>query len=76
MASNLGQAPLQAQQQDSYMPYVTSIGTPLAVGALAGLGTKSTGQFVNNLVNPLAGTRDVFNNITDYSVIDVYIQNI
>jgi hypothetical protein len=63
MASGLGQAPLQAQQQDSYMPYVTSIGTPLAVGALGGLGTKSTGQFVNNLVNPLAGTRDVFNNI-------------
>ena len=55
MASNLGQAPLQAQQQDSYMPYVTSIGTPLTVGALAGLGTSSNSQFVNNLVNPLAG---------------------
>jgi len=56
MASNLGQAPLQAQQQDSYMPYVTSVGMPLAVGAMAGLGTNgSTGQFVNNLANPLAG---------------------
>jgi hypothetical protein len=63
MASNLGQAPYQAQQQDSYMPYVTSIGTPLAVGALAGLGTNSKGQFLNNLFNPLAGTKDVFNNI-------------
>jgi hypothetical protein len=55
MASNLGQAPLQAEQTDSYMPYVTAIGTPLTVGALAGLGTNSTGQFVNNLTNPVAG---------------------
>ena len=55
MADNLGQAPLQAQQQDSYMPYVTSVGMPLAVGAMAGLGTQNTGQFVNNLANPLAG---------------------
>jgi hypothetical protein len=59
MASNLGQAPLQAQQSDSYMPYVTSVGTPLAMGALAGLGANSTGQFVNNLANPLAGTGDL-----------------
>jgi muramidase (phage lysozyme) len=55
MASNLGQAPLQAQQTDSNLPYLTSIGAPLAVGAIGGLGTKTTGQFVNNLVNPLAG---------------------
>jgi len=55
MASNLGQSPLQAQQSDSILPYVTSVGMPLAVGALAGLGTQNTGQFVNNLANPLAG---------------------
>jgi hypothetical protein len=55
MASNLGQAPLQAEQTDSYMPYVTAIGAPLTVGALAGLGANSNSQFVNNLVNPLAG---------------------
>ena len=59
MASNLGQSPYQAEQQDSYMPYVTSVGTPLAVGALAGLGTNSTSQFANNLLNPLAGTGDL-----------------
>jgi len=63
MASNLGQAPLQAQQEDSYMPYVTAVGTPLAVGAMAGLGTQNTGQFVNNLANPLAGTGDLVNNL-------------
>ena len=55
MASNLGQAPYQAEQTDSYMPYVTAIGTPLTVGALAGYGANSNSQFVNNLVNPLAG---------------------
>jgi len=55
MATGLGQAPYQAQQQDSYMPYLTGIGMPLAMGALAGLGAKSTGQFINNIVNPLAG---------------------
>jgi hypothetical protein len=60
MADNLGQAPLSAQQEDSFMPYVTAIGTPLAVGAMAGLGTQNTGQFVNNLANPLAGTGTVF----------------
>ena len=60
MASNLGQAPLQAKESDSYLPYVTSIGAPLTAGALAGLGANSTKQFVNNLVNPLAGTEDSF----------------
>ena len=57
MASNLGQAPLRAQQEDSYMPYVTAVGTPLAVGAMAGIGTQNTGQFVNNMANPLAGIK-------------------
>ena len=55
MAANLGQAPLQAQQTDSYMPYVTAIGMPLVAGALGGLGANSNAQFVNNLVNPIAG---------------------
>ncbi len=68
MASNLGQTPLQAQQEDSYMPYVTAVGTPLAVGAMAGLGTQNTGQFVNNLANPLAGIKSPFKNAeTDLS---------
>jgi hypothetical protein len=60
MADNLGQAPLQAEQTDSYLPYVTAIGTPLAVGALAGIGAQNTGQFVNNLANPLAGVKNPF----------------
>lgn len=60
MASGLGSAPLRAQQEDSYKPYLTSIGMPLVTGALSGLGTKSTGQFVNNLVNPIAGLDGMF----------------
>jgi len=75
MASNLGQAPLQAQQQDSYMPYVTSIGTPLAIGAMAGLGTQNTGQFVNNLANPLAGTGDLVNNLGNKYLPNAYKLN-
>ena len=62
MADNLGQAPLRAQQEDSFMPYVTAVGTPLAVGAMAGYGTQNTGQFVNNLANPLAGIKNPFKN--------------
>jgi hypothetical protein len=63
MGASLGSAPLRAQQEDSYMPYVTSIGAPLAVGAMAGVGANSTSQFVNNLANPLAGTGDLINNL-------------
>ena len=59
MASSLGSAPLRAREEDSYLPYLTSIGVPLAVGALAGLGAQSNSQFVNNLANPFAGTGDL-----------------
>jgi hypothetical protein len=57
MAQALGQAPKEAKESDSYMPYVTSIASPLIAGALGGLGAKNTKQFLNNLVNPLAGTK-------------------
>jgi hypothetical protein len=55
MASALGSAPKRARDEDSNMPYVTSVGTPLAMGALAGAGTTNTKQFINNIVNPAAG---------------------
>ena len=55
MASSLGSAPLRAQQEDSYMPYLNAIGAPLLQGALAGIGTKTTGEFLNNMINPFAG---------------------
>ena len=59
MASALGSAPLRAKQQNSLMPYVTAVGMPLALGAVGGIGVKTTGQFVNNMVNPLAGLPSV-----------------
>jgi hypothetical protein len=54
-ASGIGRVPLNLQQ-GNYGEAALSIGLPLAIGAFAGLGAKTTGQFVNNLVNPLAGT--------------------
>lgn len=63
MASNLGQAPLQAKESDSYLPYVTSVGAPLILGAAAGLGTTNNAQFINNIVNPVAGADDLLKGI-------------
>jgi hypothetical protein len=59
MATALGSAPLRAKQENSLMPYVTAVGMPLALGAVGGLGVKTTGEFVNNMVNPLAGLPSV-----------------
>ncbi len=55
MAAGIGDAGYQSEQQNSVLPYVTGVGAPLLTGALAGLGTQSSGQFVNNLANPFAG---------------------
>jgi hypothetical protein len=68
MASDLGSAPLRAQQEDSYMPYVTSIGVPLLTGGIEGIGAKSNTQFINNLINPL-------NIIPGYHSAEKYIGN-
>jgi hypothetical protein len=75
MADNLGQAPLRAQQEDSYMPYVTAVGTPLVIGATAGIGTQNTGQFVNNLANPLAGTGQIIDNLGNKYLPNAYKLN-
>ena len=55
VASGIGRIPLDIEQ-GNYGNAALSLATPLTVGALAGLGTQNTGQFVNNLINPLAGT--------------------
>lgn len=75
MASNLGQAPLQAEQSDSVLPYVTSVGVPLFMGAVGGLGAKTTAQFTNNMVNPLAGTGDLVNNLGNKYLPNAYKLN-
>jgi hypothetical protein len=68
MASDLGNAPLRAQQEDSYMPYVTSIGIPLLTGGIEGIGASSNRQFVNNIANP-------FNVVPGYSSARKYVGN-
>jgi hypothetical protein len=52
MATDLGQAPYYAKEEDSYMPYLTAIGAPLLTGAIEGIGAKNNRQFINNLANP------------------------
>ena len=58
MAKGLGNVPKDIKNEN-YGQAALSIATPLGVGSLAGIGNPSTGQFVNNLVNPLAGTGDL-----------------
>lgn len=58
MASGLGRVPYNIQE-GNYGQAAFGVALPLAVGALGGLGARSTGQFVNNLVNPLAGTGEL-----------------
>ena len=62
MASGLGRIPLNIQQ-GNYGQAAMAVATPLAVGALSGIGAKNVGQFANNLVNPLAGTGDLVSNL-------------
>ena len=54
MASGLGKLPLNIQE-GNYGQAAMSVATPLAAGALAGIGSKSTGQFANKLFNPASG---------------------
>lgn len=46
-----------------------------ALNPLAGIGTNSTGQFVNNLANPLAGTGDLINNLGNKYLPNAYKLN-
>jgi len=62
MASNLGALPLNLNR-GNYGQALLSVAAPLATGALAGIGTQNTGQFVNNIVNPLAGTGEIIDNL-------------
>ena len=61
MASGLGAIPLNLNR-GNYGQALLSVASPLAAGALAGVGSPTVGQFVNNLANPLAGTGKSFSN--------------
>jgi len=62
MASGLGSVP-QDVNEGNYLKAGLSVASPLAVGAMAGVGANSVKPFVNNLVNPLAGTGEAFSNL-------------
>jgi hypothetical protein len=57
MASALGASPAEAQEQNSIMPYITSVGNPILQGTVGKfLNPKATNlQFFNEMINPLAG---------------------
>jgi len=74
MASGLGRVPLNVEKGD-YGQVALSIATPLTVGALAGVGTQNTGQFVNNLANPLAGTGEIIDNLGNKYLPNAYKLN-
>lgn len=75
MAGNMSKAPLEAQRSNSYIPYVTSVASPLAMGALAGIGAQNTGQFINNITNPLAGTGQLVDNLGNKYLPNAYKYN-
>jgi hypothetical protein len=53
MASGLGAAPYNIQQ-GNYGSAAWDIAAPIVTGGLASIGAKTTGQFLNNAVNPFA----------------------
>lgn len=53
MGEGLATAPYMAKRTDSYLPYILGVGAPLLTGALAGIGAKGTGQFIENVVSPI-----------------------
>ena len=74
MASGLGRIPLNLEK-GNYGQAALSVAMPLGVGALAGVGAENTGQFVNNLANPLAGTGDLINNLGNKYLPNAYKLN-
>jgi len=61
LAGNVGQIPLNVKEGD-YSQAALNLGIPLVTGAIGGMGTRNTAQFVNNLVNPFAGTSNPLKN--------------
>ena len=74
MASNLGNAPKDIEE-GNYGKAAMSVLSPLAMGAVGGIGAKTTGQFTNNLVNPFAGTGQVIDNLGNKYLPNAYKLN-
>ena len=74
MASGLGAIPLNLNR-GNYGQALLSVASPLAMGALAGVGSPTVGQFVNNVANPLSGTGDLINNLGNKYLPNAYKLN-
>ena len=67
MASNLGAAP-DNWNRGNYLSAIGAVAAPIGVGRLASIGAPTTTQFVNNVVNPLAGTGNLIKGVVPASV--------
>lgn len=67
MASNLGAAP-DNWNRGNYLSAIGAVAAPIGVGRLASVGAPTTAQFVNNVVNPLAGTGNLIKGAVPASV--------
>jgi hypothetical protein len=74
MTSGLGSVP-QDINEGNYLKAGLSVASPLFTGAVAGIGTQGLKPFVNNLVNPLAGTGEVINNLGNKYLPNAYKLN-
>lgn len=80
MASGLGSAPLRAQQEDSYMPYVTSVAEPVAMGAVGKIlepyinkASKFVkGQIKKNVAIPIA--KSIVNKVDDAAMQEALVK--
>ena len=57
MAKGLGNVPKNIKEEN-YLKATISTASPLLGGALGGLGTKTTGQFIKNIFLPLGGAEE------------------
>jgi len=74
MASGLGRIPLNLEK-GNYGQATLSVAMPLGFGALAGVSANTTGEFINNIANPLAGTGDLINNLGNKYLPNAYKLN-
>lgn len=53
MGEGVGTAPYLSEKTGSVLPYVFGAISPMLTGALGGLGTKTVGQFAENVLSPI-----------------------
>jgi hypothetical protein len=58
LAGNVGQIPLNVKE-GNYGQAALNLGIPLVTGAIGGIGTRNTAQFVNNVFNPFVDVNNL-----------------